>query len=49
MTTALNIDKLDLSIIDQLMHDANISYAEIGKKLFVSAGTIHVRIKKLHY
>lgn len=47
MSSVLNIDKLDLSIIQQLMHDANISYAEIGKKLFVSAGTIHVRIKKL--
>lgn len=43
----LNFDKLDLDIIQQLMHDANISYAEIGKKLYVSAGTIHVRIKKL--
>jgi Lrp/AsnC family transcriptional regulator for asnA, asnC and gidA len=29
------------------MQDANISYADLGKKLFVSAGTIHVRIKKL--
>jgi Lrp/AsnC family transcriptional regulator for asnA, asnC and gidA len=47
MTPVLNIDKLDLEIIQQLMHDANISYAELGKKLFVSAGTIHVRIKKL--
>lgn len=47
MSAALNIDKLDLSIIEQLMHDASLSYAEIGKKLFVSAGTIHVRIKKL--
>lgn len=47
MTAALNFDKLDLDIIQQLMHDANVSYAEIGKKLFVSAGTIHVRIKKL--
>jgi Lrp/AsnC family transcriptional regulator, regulator for asnA, asnC and gidA len=47
MSTELNIDKLDLSIIQQLMHDASISYAEMGKKLFVSAGTIHVRIKKL--
>lgn len=47
MTTLLNIDKLDLQIIQQLMHDAGISYAELGKKLFVSAGTIHVRIKKL--
>ena len=43
----LNFDKLDLDIIQQLMHDASISYAELGKKLFVSAGTIHVRIKKL--
>ena len=47
MSTELNIDKLDLGIIQQLMLDAGISYAEIGKKLFVSAGTIHVRIKKL--
>ena len=46
-TPVLNIDKLDLDIIQQLMHDASISYAELGKKLFVSAGTIHVRIKKL--
>ena len=47
MAAVLNIDKLDLQIIQQLMHDASISYAEMGKKLFVSAGTIHVRIKKL--
>ena len=47
MPPVLNIDKLDLRIIQQLMHDASLSYAEIGKKLFVSAGTIHVRIKKL--
>jgi Lrp/AsnC family transcriptional regulator for asnA, asnC and gidA len=47
MTEELNIDKLDLKIIQQLMHDASVSYAEMGKKLFVSAGTIHVRIKKL--
>jgi len=44
---SLNIDKLDLSIIQQLMHDGSLSYAEMGKKLFVSAGTIHVRIKKM--
>ena len=47
MAADLNIDKLDLQIVQQLMQDASISYAEIGKKLFVSAGTIHVRIKKL--
>jgi len=47
MTPDLNIDKLHLQIIQQLIHDAGLSYAEMGKKLFVSAGTIHVRIKKL--
>jgi Lrp/AsnC family transcriptional regulator, regulator for asnA, asnC and gidA len=47
MRTVLNIDKLDLQIIQQLMNDASISYADLGKKFFVSAGTIHVRIKKL--
>lgn len=43
----LNFDKLDLQIIQQMLNDANLSYAELGKKFFVSAGTIHVRIKKL--
>lgn len=47
MAPVLNIDKLDLQIVQQLMLDANISYAELGKKFFVSAGTIHVRIKKM--
>ena len=47
MAAILNTDKLDMEIIQQLMQDAGISYAEMGKKLFVSAGTIHVRIKKL--
>jgi Lrp/AsnC family transcriptional regulator for asnA, asnC and gidA len=47
MAAVLNLDKLDLQIIQQLVHDASISYAEIGKKMFVSAGTVHVRIKKL--
>jgi Lrp/AsnC family transcriptional regulator for asnA, asnC and gidA len=30
-----------------MMEDASISYADLGKQLFVSGGTIHVRIKKL--
>jgi Lrp/AsnC family transcriptional regulator for asnA, asnC and gidA len=47
MATTLNFDKLDLQIIHHMMNDATVSYAELGKKLFVSAGTIHVRIKKL--
>src|ERR1044072_8052668 len=47
MTGKLNLDKLDFQIIQEMMDNANISYADLGKKLFVSGGTIHVRIKKL--
>lgn len=47
MAHKLNLDKLDLRIIHEMMANAEISYADLGKKLFVSGGTIHVRIKKL--
>lgn len=47
MATKLNLDKLDLQIISAMMDDAGISYADLGKNLSVSGGTIHVRIKKL--
>ena len=51
ITTKLNIDKsldkLDMQIIQAMMMDAEISYADLGKQFFVSGGTIHVRIKKL--
>jgi Lrp/AsnC family transcriptional regulator for asnA, asnC and gidA len=42
-----SIDKLDLQIIQAMMQDAEVSYADLGKQFFVSGGTIHVRIKKL--
>ncbi len=47
MAVKFNLDKLDIQIIHEMVEDAEISYAELGKKLFVSGGTIHVRIKKL--
>jgi Lrp/AsnC family transcriptional regulator, regulator for asnA, asnC and gidA len=47
MAVKLNLDKLDLQIIQAMTENAGISYADLGKKLFVSGGTIHVRIKKL--
>ncbi len=47
MPEKLNFDKLDLQIIHEMLNNAEVSYAELGKKLFVSGGTIHVRIKKL--
>lgn len=47
MAAKLNLDKLDLQIIHEMLNNAEVPYAELGKKLFVSGGTIHVRIKKL--
>ena len=47
MSGKFNLDKLDLQIIHEMMENAEISYADLGKILFVSGGTIHVRIKKL--
>lgn len=42
-----DLDHIDLQIIEMMLEDAKISYAEIGQKLFVSGGTVHVRLKKL--
>ena len=41
------IDKLDRAIISLLSKNAAMPYSEIARKLIVSNGTIHVRMKKL--
>ncbi len=41
------LDSLDRNILSLLVENANTPYTEIGKKLFVSGGTIHVRMRKL--
>ncbi len=41
------IDQVDLKILGLLMTDANMPYTEIGKKVFVSGGTVHVRMRKM--
>ncbi len=43
----LEIDKLDREILSILIEDATVPYTDIAKKLLVSGGTIHVRMKKL--
>lgn len=43
----LEIDKTDLQILTLLMEDATLPYTEIGKKIHVSGGTVHVRMKKM--
>ncbi len=47
MSHNLNIDKLDLQIIGEMMSNAEISTPTWGKKLFVFGGTIHVKKMKL--
>jgi len=41
------IDKTDLQILSYLAQDAMMPYTEIAKKIFVSGGTVHVRMNKL--
>ena len=47
MDKNLEIDNTDLKILSLLMQDANMPYTEIGKKINVSGGTVHVRMKKM--
>ncbi|WP_018342940.1 Lrp/AsnC ligand binding domain-containing protein [Cytophaga aurantiaca] len=41
------IDSIDLKILTELIQDASLPYTEIAKKIGVSGGTIHVRMKKM--
>ena len=47
MEANYQIDKIDRGILSELMINAKVPYTEIAKKLIVSAGTIHVRMKKM--
>jgi len=41
------LDEIDKKIIGFLLSDAKMTYHEIGRRLSVSQGTVHVRVKKL--
>jgi Lrp/AsnC family transcriptional regulator for asnA, asnC and gidA len=41
------IDSTDLKILGILLDDAHLAYTEIGKRINVSGGTVHVRMKKM--
>ena len=41
------LDEVDYGILSLLSEDAQMAYTEVAKKIGVSAGTIHMRIKKL--
>ena len=41
------IDNVDLKILEILLENAKKPYTEVAKKVFVSGGTVHVRMRKL--
>ncbi|MCB0580344.1 MAG: Lrp/AsnC ligand binding domain-containing protein [Phaeodactylibacter sp.] len=47
MSKGTEIDKLDRQILSILMENSKKAYTDIAKQLYVSGGTIHVRMKKL--
>lgn len=47
MTQKPEIDQLDRQILAKLIEDGKMPYTDLAKQLFVSSGTIHVRMKKM--
>jgi len=47
MSKNLEIDNFDLKILALLSEDAKTPYPEIAKKVYVSGGTVHVRMRKM--
>ncbi len=47
MQKSPDIDDVDRQILAILMKDSNTAYSEIAKRIFVSGGTVHVRMNKL--
>lgn len=47
MPETMQPDDLDRAILNALLDNARIAYAELAKKFAVSPGTIHVRVEKM--
>ena len=47
MPKLIEIDDIDKQILALLMEDAKTPYTDIAKRIHVSGGTVHVRMKKL--
>lgn len=47
MSKSSELDKIDMQILSYLMEDAKMPYTEIAKYLYISSGTVHVRMKKM--
>ena len=40
------LDDVDHKILDLLIDNSRIPFTDVAKKLLISAGTVHVRVKK---
>lgn len=47
MEKNIEVDEIDLKILGLLMSDAKMPYTEVGKRINVSGGTVHVRMNKM--
>ena len=47
MTPKFKLDEIDHQILDMLIDNTRIPFTDIAKKLLISAGTVHVRVKKM--
>lgn len=47
MAKNLEIDNVDRQILALLTQDATLPYTEVAKKVYVSDGTVHVRMRKM--
>ena len=47
MPKELKMDDVDHKILDLLVEDTRIPFTDIAKKLYISAGTVHIRVKKM--
>ena len=41
------LDEVDHQILDMLIDNTRVPFTDVAKKLLVSAGTVHVRVKKM--
>ena len=47
MSKPLKLDDIDHKILDILIENTRTPFTDIAKKLVISAGTVHVRVKKM--
>ncbi|MGB2233895.1 MAG: Lrp/AsnC family transcriptional regulator, partial [Flavobacteriaceae bacterium] len=43
----MKLDEIDHQILDILIDNMRTPFTDIAKKLLISAGTVHVRVKKM--